>query len=78
MVPNNIIKGFKVTGFVPFNEDIFTEDEFLPATVTDRPMPQETPITPENPCAYENATPSSNQIQNRPISPDTCPQRLLL
>lgn len=42
VVPNNIIKGFKVSGFVPFNENVFSDDEFVSATVTDRPIPQET------------------------------------
>ena len=37
-VPNNIVNSFKCTGFFPFNENIFTEIDFLPATVTDRPI----------------------------------------
>lgn len=78
MVPNNIVKGFKVTGFVPFNEDIFTEDEFLPATVTDRPMPQETPITPENPRASEKPRHHQTTFKIGLSALTTCPQRLLL
>lgn len=35
-VSKNIIKGFEVTGICPFNEDIFGENEFLGAFVTDR------------------------------------------
>lgn len=37
LAPNNVIKGFNCTGIEPFNRNIFTEDDFLPASVTDRP-----------------------------------------
>ena len=37
-VPNNIVNSFKCTGFFPFNENIFTEIDFLPATVTVMPI----------------------------------------
>ncbi|XP_011858146.1 PREDICTED: tigger transposable element-derived protein 6-like [Vollenhovia emeryi] len=33
----NIVNGFKATGIWPFNRDIFTEDDFLASSVTDRP-----------------------------------------
>ena len=32
----NITSSFRRTGIFPFNSDIFTEDEFLPSTVTDQ------------------------------------------
>lgn len=35
----NIVKGFKVTGIYPYCSDIFREDEFLSAYVTDRSAP---------------------------------------
>lgn len=35
VTPSNIIKGFKASGFVPLNENIFREDDFLPSAVTD-------------------------------------------
>ena len=38
--PTNITKGFEVSGVFPFNNDIFTDVEFAPSTVTDRPLPQ--------------------------------------
>ncbi|KAK4878949.1 hypothetical protein RN001_007095 [Aquatica leii] len=31
----NIISGFRLTGIYPFNGDIFSEDEFMAASVTD-------------------------------------------
>ena len=32
----NITSSFRSTGIFPFNSEIFTEDEFLPSTVTDQ------------------------------------------
>lgn len=40
-VPTNIMKGFKVTGFVPFNENIFPGTEFMAVSVTYRHMSHE-------------------------------------
>ena len=37
-VPNNIFSSFKCTGFFAFNENVFTEIDFLAANVTDRPI----------------------------------------
>ena len=37
-VPINIIKGFEAAGISPFNLDIFTEADFAPSFVTDRPL----------------------------------------
>ena len=33
--PSNIISAFRNTGIFPYNEEIFTDDMFLPASVTD-------------------------------------------
>ena len=45
MTPANIQAGFKVFGISPFNRNVFTDDEFLPADVTDRPPPPEQEAT---------------------------------
>ena len=37
--PKNIQSGFRVYGIFPYNIDIFTDDEFLASSVTDRPDP---------------------------------------
>ena len=36
--PFNITSGFKKTGIVPLDENIFSEDVFLPSMVTDQPV----------------------------------------
>lgn len=38
MTPINIASGFRKSGIFPFNRDIFTEDDFLSSSVTDRPI----------------------------------------
>ncbi|CAH1953948.1 unnamed protein product [Acanthoscelides obtectus] len=38
ITPKNITAGFKVSGVYPFNECVFSEDEFLPSYATDRPL----------------------------------------
>ena len=40
MTPENIQSGFRVSGIFPYNRNIFTDDEFLPSQVTDRPNPE--------------------------------------
>ena len=39
LVPRNILSGFKNTGTWPYNPDIFAEEDFAAATLTDRPAP---------------------------------------
>lgn len=36
--PRNILSGFRVTGISPFNPTIFSETDFMPSYVTDRPQ----------------------------------------
>jgi len=39
--PTNIVNGFKVSGIMPFNDNIFQDCDFAPSFVTDRPMEPE-------------------------------------
>ena len=43
--PANIMSGFSVIGIYPFNRHIFTEVDFLPSDVTNRPNPNTVTIT---------------------------------
>lgn len=42
MSKSNITSGFKSTGISPFNPDVFTEQDFVMAEVTDQPLLPET------------------------------------
>lgn len=61
--PVNITKGFKVSGIQPFNRDIFGDDEFLPANVTDQPPP---PIPPQSFQMESVATTSADLSEETP------------
>ena len=42
--PANILSGFRAAGIWPLDSEIFTDDDFLPASVTDRPEPKEASV----------------------------------
>lgn len=42
------MNGFKVSGIFPFNREVFSDVDFAPCTVTDRPDPNMNVPTPEN------------------------------
>ncbi|KAJ4430901.1 hypothetical protein ANN_19493, partial [Periplaneta americana] len=48
----NILSGFQSSGIWPFNKDIFSEDDFLPISVTGRPLTSQA----ENILSGENAS----------------------
>ncbi|KAJ8964067.1 hypothetical protein NQ314_005150, partial [Rhamnusium bicolor] len=57
MNPKNIKSGFQKSGIFPFDDGIFTDDDFLPCSVTDRPMQD---ITNFSPTKSNEAGPSKN------------------
>lgn len=57
--PSNILAGFKACGICPFNRDIFQEHDFMPSSVTDRPL-----ITETGEESMLNANAMSNQTHN--------------
>lgn len=48
MTPQNIIAGFQKTGIFPFDKHVFTDADFLPSSITDRPIPQNNSPSLEN------------------------------
>lgn len=59
VTPGNIVSGFRAAGICPYNPDVFTDDDFVAAAVTDREAP-----APE-------ATDESNSVVIRtPLLPD--------
>jgi len=73
---SNIKAGFSLSGIEPFNSDVFHDDEFLGASVTDRPLPstlsnnqlnRPLPSTLSN--SHSNEPLSLNPSDNRPNEP---------
>lgn len=64
LTPRNIQGGFRVTGIVPYNRDIFDESDYSPSFVTDRPDPTSNNVevhTPETEgVTSSRPSPSSN------------------
>jgi hypothetical protein len=55
----NILAGFRVSGIVPYNENIFQDYEFLSSFITDRPEPIPDPNTP-----------STSSVETNLVSPE--------
>ncbi|KAK9718078.1 hypothetical protein QE152_g23406 [Popillia japonica] len=48
MKPENIYAAFKKAGILPYDRHIFKEEDFLPSSVTDRPVPGDNNIQQTN------------------------------
>lgn len=66
MTPINILSGFRKSGIFPYNPDVFTEDDFLPSYVTDRPDPEPQPSTSSNTITELSVLDSSNNGEQQP------------
>ncbi|KAJ3654763.1 hypothetical protein Zmor_013930 [Zophobas morio] len=42
---SNILTGFQKADIIPFNPEVFSDDDFLSSAVTDRDLPQEQTLT---------------------------------
>lgn len=61
--PVNIQSGFRVSGIWPLNRNIFTEDEFLSSSVTDRPFPNNEASTTANNLPAQTSAGTSETTQ---------------
>ena len=85
VTPSNIMAGFSVSGIMPFNRDIFTDDvDFAPSFFTDRPQPTiigELNVVPANEVNEEeintgtliNIEDFSNEVLQTPSSSNESP-----
>ncbi|XP_042577390.1 MFS-type transporter clz9-like [Cyprinus carpio] len=65
--PRNITSGFVCTGICPFNPEIFEEQDFSPAYVTDRPCPS---LVPCGPTPHSNKHPLSQNLFEGGLLPE--------
>lgn len=64
VTPRNIMSGFAKAGVWPFNRNVYTEQDFLSAYVTDRQLPEANDL--ENKLGTEVQPSTSTGITNRP------------
>ena len=55
--PKNILAGFKSTGIWPYNRQVFSDKDYLPSAVTDRPL-----IDVENPTVCDRSGQAEHEL----------------
>lgn len=74
MTPANIRSGFRKTGIFPFDRHVFTPDDFLSSSVTDRDIFNTTSVpntnSDEQIASTSTATPFIENLEENPLSDD--------
>lgn len=66
MTPNNIVAGFKTTGIMPFNPDVFQDADYLPSFVTDRSDVHNTSSVDTNPQPEPSTSTEAQSLDGNP------------
>jgi len=66
MTPQNIISGFRKTGIFPYNPEVFTDEDYLLSSVTDRPNPTDQESEPTEQALPETQEPIFDQLHPIP------------
>lgn len=82
MTPNNIVAGFKATGIMPFNPDVFQDAVYLTSFVTDRPDVHNTSSVDTNPRPEPSTSTEAQSLAGNPTSdassPSTSPGAIVI
>ncbi len=66
--PANILAGFRCAGIHPFNREIFTDQDFSPSAVTDRPDPSSAVSVVSPPCDCPGSAHPAGSVAEGPSS----------
>ena len=73
--PSNALSGFRKCGIAPFNDGVFTEHDFLAATVTDIPQQKEQHVIEPSPSTSKPSDDSPSPAQVSPSDIRPLPKR---
>lgn len=77
MTPNNIINAFKKTAIFPYDPHVFSDDDFLPSSVSERPFPSSvTTEESDNIAGPSQSLRKVNAVANKDLS--GTPMRLMI